>query len=89
MNRPYIVRFTPTALSQLRRFDRVVAERILRKLLRMTHLVEVTQHEAMAGQWKGRFRMRMGDYRVVYWLEHEERLIIVEALGHRREVYDE
>ncbi|MBZ0321105.1 MAG: hypothetical protein K8L91_32120 [Anaerolineae bacterium] len=31
----------------------------------------------------------MGDYRVLYSLNREERVITVENLGHRKEVYDE
>jgi mRNA interferase RelE/StbE len=88
MNKLYTIGFTPTSIKHLSRLDKVVAERVLAKLLRMARLVDVIQHEAMTGEWKGRYRFRVGDYRVVYWLEHEERLIFVEAIGHRRDVYD-
>lgn len=33
------------------------------------------------------YRMRVGDYRVVYLVEGERLVIIVVAVGHRREVY--
>ncbi|PYK39441.1 MAG: type II toxin-antitoxin system mRNA interferase toxin, RelE/StbE family [Verrucomicrobia bacterium] len=38
---------------------------------------------------KGRkeFRLRVGDYRVLYWLEHENRVLTIVAIGHRRDVY--
>jgi mRNA-degrading endonuclease RelE of RelBE toxin-antitoxin system len=34
-------------------------------------------------------KLLLGDYRVIYRLENPNRLIIVEAIGHRREVYEE
>jgi mRNA interferase RelE/StbE len=42
-----------------------------------------------AKRLKGReeFRLRGGDYRVPYIIEHESRLLKISALGHRREVY--
>lgn len=35
----------------------------------------------------GLLRVRSGDYRVVYRVEDRELLVLVVALGHRREVY--
>jgi addiction module toxin, RelE/StbE family len=38
---------------------------------------------------KGRreFRLKVGDYRVLYRLEHENRVLTIVAIGHRRDVY--
>jgi mRNA interferase RelE/StbE len=38
---------------------------------------------------KGRreFRLRVGDYRVLYRLEHQNRVLTIVAIGHRRDVY--
>jgi mRNA interferase RelE/StbE len=33
------------------------------------------------------YRIRVGDYRVIYAVDDEERLIIVARIAHRREVY--
>jgi mRNA interferase RelE/StbE len=33
------------------------------------------------------YRLRVGDYRVIYGLEQERRQIIIYAVGHRREIY--
>lgn len=35
----------------------------------------------------GALRVRAGDYRVVYRVEDRELLVLVVAIGHRREVY--
>jgi mRNA interferase RelE/StbE len=33
------------------------------------------------------FRIRVGDYRIVYAVDDSERLVIVARIAHRREVY--
>jgi mRNA interferase RelE/StbE len=34
------------------------------------------------------FKLRVGDYRVIYQIEQKEVTILVVKIGHRREVYD-
>jgi mRNA interferase RelE/StbE len=89
MDKPYAIGFKHAAVDQLRHLDRPVVERILIKLLWMARNVEMIPHDALTGQWSGFYRIRVGDYRVIYRLEHDERLIIIDALGHRREIYDD
>ena len=48
---------------------------------------ELVRHRALTGQLRGLFRLRVGDYRALYWLDRENRLIEVEAIGHRSDVY--
>lgn len=43
--------------------------------------------EALTGEFEGLFKLRVGDYRVVYELIHEEKLILIHAIGHRRDIY--
>jgi mRNA interferase RelE/StbE len=33
------------------------------------------------------FRIRVGDYRIVYAVDDDERLVIIARIAHRREVY--
>ena len=36
---------------------------------------------------EGIWRLRVGDYRVLYTIQHQELVILVLKIGHRREVY--
>ena len=58
----------------------------------------VTRIEALAGDPRppgceklaghlGRYRVRQGDYRVVYSVDDGDRVVLVVKVGHRREVY--
>jgi mRNA interferase RelE/StbE len=50
--------------------------------------VNALPHQTLTGQLAGFYKLRIGDYRVIYRLEHDERLVIVEAVGHRRDIYE-
>ena len=38
-------------------------------------------------QGSSAYRLRVGDYRVVYGLQHEELVVVVVTVAHRRQVY--
>ena len=42
--------------------------------------------EKLAGH-SNRYRVRQGDYRVVYSVDDAERVVLIVKVGHRREVY--
>ena len=41
----------------------------------------------MVGEMRGAWRIRVGDYRVIYDVDEDQRLVIILAALHRREVY--
>ena len=43
--------------------------------------------ERLSGE--DRYRIRQGDYRVVYTIDDEQRIVEVVRIGHRRDVYRE
>jgi len=45
-------------------------------------------HEALTGEFRGLFKLRIGDYRVIYSVNNAGRLLIVHLVGHRRSVYE-
>jgi mRNA interferase RelE/StbE len=42
---------------------------------------------ALAGDLKGLWRYRVGDYRIVAAIEADRFVVLVVTIGHRREVY--
>ena len=38
---------------------------------------------------KGHRRLRVGDYRIVYRIELEKRIVIIVAIKHRKDIYEE
>ena len=43
--------------------------------------------DTLKGQWKGFFRVRAGNYRVIYTIQDEKLLILVVKVAKRGEVY--
>ncbi|MBF6620527.1 MAG: type II toxin-antitoxin system RelE/ParE family toxin [Patulibacter sp.] len=82
----YEILVAPAAARQLRKFDPPVRRRIqavIELLADEPRPPTATPLVGRAGEW----RVRTGDYRVVYEI-HEGRLhVLVLRLGHRRDVY--
>jgi mRNA interferase RelE/StbE len=77
------IEYKASVLSDLERLDPPTAKRIVSKIEKT--LAEGRVGEAFAGEFRGLFRMRVGDYRVVYAPTDVGYLIL--RIGHRREVY--
>jgi mRNA interferase RelE/StbE len=86
---PYQLLISPDAKEDLKRLDKPAAERILKKMIWVARNAAILTHDALAGQWSGFFRWRIGDYRVIYSIDHDGKIIMVVVIGHRREVYEE
>lgn len=43
--------------------------------------------KAMRGEWRGYRRLRVGDLRVIYWIDEEEKSIFVDHVGPRGDIY--
>jgi len=41
----------------------------------------------MFGNWKGHYRMRVGTMRVIFWIDQSEKLIYIDHVGPRGDVY--
>ena len=79
--------FHPDVAKDLKGLDRSIKQRILDKIQWLLEHVEEMRHESLTAQWEGMYRLRVGDYRVVYGIDREHRQITVYAVGHRREIY--
>ena len=83
----YQVELLPQATNDLRRLDKPVAQRIVNKLRWLEENFESTKPEALVGPLKGLSKLRVGDYRVIYEADRENRLITIHLIGRRREIH--
>ena len=82
----YSIRFTPRALRDFAAFERATQQRLRRRIDRLAE----NPYPAGAKKLQGEepfYRIRVGDYRVIYQVEPKELLVVVVKIGHRREVY--
>ncbi len=83
----YRVEFKPEAFDDLRHLDKAVAQRIFRRLKWVSENFDTVTPGALTAEFKGLFKLRVGSYRVIYDVNHKERLLIVHFIGHRKNVY--
>jgi mRNA interferase RelE/StbE len=73
-----------SARSELRAVDRENAMRILLALTRYAESGE-GDIKALSGDWDGYYRLRVGDFRVIFRIISEELVIV--RIRHRSDVY--
>lgn len=83
----YAFRLLDAAIADLKRLDKPVARRLLARIDWLTQNFEFVKHEALKGELSGLYKFKAGDYRIVYEIFENEKLLTIHAIGHRREVY--
>ena len=84
--------FTPRILKgasrELERLDPAVARRLVDRIRWLAENIENIRPEPLKGDFAGFFKLREGDYRVVYEILHKERLLVIHSVGHRSKIYN-
>ncbi|KIZ44436.1 MULTISPECIES: type II toxin-antitoxin system RelE/ParE family toxin [Rhodopseudomonas] len=75
--------FTPAALRQWLKLTPQARERLDAKL---SDFADTGQGDIKKLQGQDRFRLRVGDYRILFY--REATTIIVVGVGHRRDIYE-
>ncbi len=83
----YNIRILKSPEYELKRLDKPVRERIIKRINRLSYNFDDIRHESLKENLTGLYKLRVGDYRVIYEIISEERIIIIHFIGHRREVY--
>jgi len=84
----YQVEFRPRAAQDFDNLDQFVADRVLKKLRWLAENFDSVKPEPLTGAFSGLFKLRVGDYRVIYQADREKKVLTVQLVGHRREIYD-
>ncbi|MBI4847476.1 MAG: type II toxin-antitoxin system RelE/ParE family toxin [Nitrospirae bacterium] len=83
----YSVELTPQAEEDLVRLDKTIAQHIANKIDWLSQSMEFIVPAPLKGKFKGKCKLRVGDWRVIYSFEHSSQIITIYAVSHRREVY--
>ena len=81
---------TKKAVADLKQMEPTIARRLVKKLqwyaaqAEPWHYAKRLEHSQI-----GDVRWRVGDYRIIGVVDRGKKLVVIEALGHRREVYKE
>ena len=82
----YRIEMRPAAVRALRKLDPTLRPRIQGAIALLADDPRPPASRPLRG--RPGCRVRVGDYRIIYTISDDVLLIVVVALGHRREVYD-
>ena len=82
----YRVEFRGSAERELHRIDPQMLPRIIAAIRGLAEQPRPPETRKLAGS-KQAYRIRVGDYRVVYTVDDQEKTVSIDRVRHRREAY--
>jgi len=83
----YRIEFLKTAQKELLKLPREIQRRMAAKLDALLSDPYPPDAKKLRNG-NGRFRIRIGNYRIIYRIEEEQLVILIIKIGHRRNIYD-
>ncbi len=83
----YGIELAPAALRQLRKLDRAAQRRVQAAIELLAVEPRPSGAKKLVGG-DGEWRVRTGEYRIVYEVRDSVLVVLVVAVGHRRQIYD-
>lgn len=81
----YKIEYDPKAVKQLSKLEKSVAGYILDKIEEFGKEPSKFQIKKLKTPFDGAYRLRAGDYRVIFYTDGE--LMLISRIAHRKEVY--
>jgi mRNA interferase RelE/StbE len=81
------VELTPEAVEQAAALPTAIKKRLRNVLQRLAKWPVVSGAKPLRGRLSGWFRIRTGDYRIRFKIEGDT--VIVDKIGHRKDVYED
>ena len=81
------VRWHEKAVKDLKKLDRVKALDLVEKVNVRLAEDPAARGTPLKGMFKGLYRYRVGDYRIIYAIDESESTILILKIGDRKSVY--
>ena len=85
-NKIYQIHLAPVAQKQLKKLTQPTRELIFKKLEKLKRCPCPVGAKKLMGM-ESLYRIRVGDYRVIYVLNNHQLIVLVVKVGHCKEVY--
>ena len=85
----WTINYTDSALKELRKLDRQQAKRVLDFIDKRIAVLDdpCTRGKALTGPLGDLWRFRVGDYRIICYIQDAELVVLVVKVGKRGDVY--
>lgn len=81
------IKYTKTFQKAVRKLDKQVQQKLKVFFTELEHTNPRTRGKALANNFAGLWRYRIGDFRIICSIKDEELLVIALRVGHRSKVY--
>ncbi|MBW4517946.1 MAG: type II toxin-antitoxin system RelE/ParE family toxin [Timaviella obliquedivisa GSE-PSE-MK23-08B] len=85
----YSIEYEPEAIANLEKLSVTNRKRIIAKINWLAENFEQITPQPLTADLSGFYKLRIGDYRVIYEFNIEESILFIDKVGHRSEIYDE
>lgn len=84
-----VIRYSKRSLKFLAKQEKSTINRIKNAIIKLTYMPPEGDIKEMQGNAKGKLRLRIGSYRVIYWYTKESNLEIlyIDEIGNRGDIY--
>lgn len=86
MNSDYKLTYHKSAIKFIAKLDKTSQERIAVDLKGLLSIPPEGDIKNMKG-YSGMYRLRVGGYRIITSIDHEEQIVYIQAIGNRGDVY--
>lgn len=83
----YDILISSHAKKEYQKLDTTVKKRIDKAILQLEINRAPQQFKPLMGSKTASYRLRVGDWRVLYDVYDEERTVLILRIGHRKEIY--
>jgi mRNA interferase RelE/StbE len=83
----YSVRILKPASKELEKLDPSVAKRVVDRIRWLSTNLDSTKLYPLKGDLSGLHKIREGSYRIIFEILHNEQVIVIHSIGHRKDIY--
>ena len=83
----YKLVYSESAKKELSKLEKPLAKKVEQKIADLARGQDNLDIKKLAAYKEPTYRLRVGDIRVIYSLWHEQVIVYVIQIGHRREIY--
>ena len=84
----YTIVFSKPATKDLRNLPNAELQKIYSKIKLLEEDPRPDGCKKLSGEKEDLWRIRIGDYRVIYSIDDKVTIVDIRRIGHRREIYD-
>ncbi|MCX8027024.1 MAG: type II toxin-antitoxin system RelE/ParE family toxin [Thermodesulfovibrionales bacterium] len=83
----YKIKFSFSALNDIDNIDSSIRGKLINKLKWFQDNFGDIKIMPLKGELSGKFKLKIGDYRVIYEINWDKKEIYILKIGHRRDIY--